>query len=59
MFFGKSLEKPLQFARESDQCVPGAIYREIVAAGVEQVHFTPEFGKRAEHLHLSGEKLLV
>ena len=55
----KRWNKPLQLARECDQRVPGAIHREIVAAGVQQVHLAPEFGQRAQHFHLAREELLV
>ena len=59
MLFGESLEQALQLAREPDQRVPSAVHGEIVAAGVQQIHFAPELGKRAQHFHFAGEELLV
>ena len=59
VLFGEAVEQALHFARQRDQRVPGAVDREIVAAGIDDAHLAPELGHGAQHFQLAGEELLV
>ena len=53
------MEQALHFARQTDQRVPCAVHREIVAARINHRDFAPELGHGAQHFELAREKLLV
>ena len=59
VLFREAMEQALHFARQADERIPGPVYREIVAAGINDADFAPELRQRAQHLQFAGEELLV
>ena len=57
--FRKTVEQALHLARQTDQRVPCAVHREIVAARINHCDLAPELGHGAQHFQLAREKLLV
>src|SRR5208283_4971891 len=59
LLLGEASKQTFQFTGESNQCVPSAVDREIVAARVQQIYFAPELGQGTHYFHFPGKKLLV
>src|SRR5262249_44262239 len=59
ILLGEPMEKALHFARQSDQGIPRAVYREVVAAGIDDADLSPELRQGAQDFQLTGEELFV